>query len=311
MEYPTQYATLSDKYSFVDCIPFGSTCSELLAKLQELSNDGCVFRGQRNALWPIVATGQRAYIDHVKYTVGHSLSYIDFVAKALSYAKREKEFVPMKVVGGKRYHYDHEILGWLQHYSYLTPLIDFTSDPMVALYMATVDIEDPKKDGCFSIYAMPGRYEVSNNENVRLERLIRDHAHILKACNLTRRQMFGFDNWKDFTFCLIHKDGSLKPWDKNLAKERIASQNGLFVNLNDARISLEAYCRRQSIILNGGEGVGCILPRIKCIDVPNGLAPLVSELCKRKGYTAEHLGLADQGIDDFLKYIKKCFLESL
>ena len=313
MGYPTKYATLSDKYSFVDRVSFGSTCTELLDKLQELTKGCHLFRGQRDALWPIVSTGQRAYIEHITYSLGHSLSYIDFVAKALSYAKREKEFVPMKVARGKRYYYDHEILGWLQHYSYLTPLIDFSSDPMVALYMATVNIEDAQNDGYFSIYAMPGHYEVGNNENVRLERLIRDHAHILKACNLTKQQMFDFDNWKDFTFCLIHKDGSLKPWDKNLAKERIASQNGLFVYLNNASISLEAYCKQQSVMLNvnGGEGVGCILLRIKCIDVPNSLAPLVSELCKRKGYTAEYLGLADQTTDESVRYIKKCFLESL
>jgi len=311
MGYPTQYSTLSDKYSFVDRLHFGSTCTELLEKLQELSNDGYLFRGQRDALWPIVSTGQRAYVEYIKYTVGDSHSYIDFLAKALSYAKRESEFVPPKVARGKRYHYDHEIFGWLQHYSYITPLIDFTSDPMVALYMATVNIEDTKNDGYFSLYAMPGHYEVSNNENVRLERLIRDNAHVLKACKLTEQQMFDFVNWKDFTFCLIHKDGSLKPWDKNLAKERIASQNGLFVYLNDARISFEAYCAQQNVMRIGGEGVGCMLPKIKCIDVPNSLAPLVVELCKRKGYTAEYLGLADQSADNQVKRIKQCFLSSL
>ena len=311
MGYPTKYATLSDKYSFVDCVSFGSTCTELLGKLHELSKAGYLFRGQRDALWPIVSTGQRAYIEHVKYSVGHSRSYIDFMARALSYAKRECEFVPTRVAGGRRHYYDHEILGWLQHYSYLTPLIDFTSDPMVALYMATAQTDNTTEKGYFSIYAIPGSYVVSDNENVRLENLIRDNAHVLKACGMNREQMFGFDNWKDFTFCLIHKDGSLKPWDKNLAKERIASQNGLFVYLNNASISLEAYCNQQNGMRNGGEGVGCMLPRIKCIDVPNGIAPLVAELCKRKGYTAEYLGLANQSTDDCMKCIKKCFLESL
>ncbi len=311
MGYPTKYATLSDKYSFVDAFSFGSTCTELLEKLQELSKEGYLFRGQRDALWPIVSTGQRAYVEHVKYAVGHSISYVEFLTKALSYAKKEREFVPTRAATGKRCYYDHEILGWLQHYSYLTPLIDFTSDPMVALYMATVNSEDRKDDGYFSVYAMPGHYEVGNNENVRLERLICDNAHVLKACNFSKNQMFAYDNWKDFAFCLIHKDGSLKPWDKNLAKERIASQNGLFAYLNDASISLEAYCNQQNGMRNGGNGMGCMLPRIKCIDIPNGLAPLVEELCKRKGYTAEYLGLADQNTDNNMRHIKKCFLESL
>ena len=311
MGYPAKYATLSEKYSFVDHVSFGSTCTELLEKLQELSNEDYLFRGQRDALWPIVSTGQRAYVEHIKYFVDPPLLYRDFLTKALSYAKREGMFVPTKVAGGKRNYYDHETLGWLQHYSYLTPLIDFTNDPIVALYMATAQIDNSIGEGYFSIYAIPGYYVVSNNENVRLEKLIRDNTHVLKACGMNREQMFGFDNWKDFSFCLIHKDGSLKPWDKNLAKERIASQNGLFIYLNDASISLEAYCNQQNAMRYGGEGVGCMLPRIKCIDVPNGLAPLVVELCKRKGYTAEYLGLADQCTDNWMRHIKKNFLESL
>lgn len=311
MGYPTRYATFRDKYDFVEPVSFGSTCTDLLEKLQQLSNEGYLFRGQRDALWPIVSSGQRTFVEYSKYTSFLSLTYIDFLTRALAYAKREGKFVPNKTTSGRRCLYDHEIWGWLQHYSYFSPLIDFSRDPMVALYMATAHIVDFSDDGYFSIYAIEGHYETSRNENVRLETLIKENETVLKTCSLTKEQMFGFDNWKEFGFCLIHKDGSLKPWDKSLARARIASQNGLFVYLNDASVSLELYYKRQSEMLYGGEGVGCILSRIKCIDVPNSIVPLVVELCRRDGYTAESLGLADQRNDTFLKIIKSNFLEAL
>ena len=311
MGYPTKYATLKDKHMFVDAISFGNTCTELLEKLQQLSTEGYFFRGQRDALWPIVSTGQRAYVEHIKNDSNPSIGYLDFLCKALEYAKRESAFVPKKGVRASRNYYDHEIWGWLQHYSYPTPFIDFSRDYMVALYMATAHIEDSTEEGCFSIYAIPKQYEIGSNENVRLEKLIKANKLVLARVGLSKEQMFGFGNWKDFSFCLIHKDGSLKPWDKELAKERVASQNGLFVYLKEATVSLEVYCNRQNAMRKGDDGVGCILPRIKCFDVPNSMMPLIVELCKRKEYTAEKLGLTDQSKDECMKCIKNRFLKSL
>lgn len=309
MRYPTKYATLDDKHAFVELVSFGNTCSGLLAKLSQMSNEGYFFRGQRDALWPIVSTGQRTYVEYIKNDSSPSIGYLDFLCKALEYARRESLFVPRKDGRIRRNYYDHEIWGWLQHYSYPTPFIDFTKDWKVALYMATAHIEDATEEGYFSIYAIPKKYETGDNENVRLEKLIRNNKKKLAKCKLSKSQMFNFNTWKDFSFCLVHKDESLKPWSKDIAKERVASQNGLFVYLKEAQMSLEAYLAGQNKMREGGEGIGCILHKIKCLDVPNNMAPLVKSFCKRNGYTDQHLGLADQSTDDCMKCIKLRFLE--
>lgn len=311
MQLPGRYATLKDKRTFVESVSFGCTCTELLDKLQRLSDDGYLFRGQRDALWPIVSTGQRAYVECIKNEPYARLGYLEFLCKALDYAKRESVFLPKKGVLAFRNYFDHEIWGWLQHYSYPTPFIDFSRDWKVALYMATAHIDNATVGGYFSLYAIPKNYTIGDNENIQLERLIRNNNATLIQCKLSKEQMYCFDNWKDFTFCLIHKDGSMEPWSKEIAKERIASQDGLFVYLNDAQMSFESYCNQQSKGGNGEDVVGCILPRIKCLDIPNSMAPLVRAFCQREGYTAERLGLADRSKDDCMKCVKDRFLATV
>ena len=308
---PDRYSSLSDKAKFVDNISFGNTCTELLDKLKQLSAEGYFFRGQRDALWPIVSSGQRTYVEYIKKCFNSPLCFGEFLQSALAYAKNEREFLPKMVEcrrrDCKRNHYDHEIWGWLQHYSYPTPFIDFSREYRVALYMATAKIDNPYDNGHFSIYAIPGHFESGSNEIVRLEALLKSE---LSECGMREESMFAFDMWKDFKFLLVHKDGSLKPWDKNLAKRRIASQDGLFVYLRDADVSLEKYLFQQSKMIDGEDGEGCILPRIKCVDIPNSIAPLVREFCRGEGYTAEYLGLADKTKDICMQCIKQRFLES-
>ena len=311
MGYPTKYATIEDKHAFVDVVSFGNTCTDLLEKLHQMSTDGHLFRGQQDALWPIVSTGQRAYAEYIKNASSPSIGYLDFLCKALEYAKLESSFVPKKDASIRRNYYDHEIWGWLQHYSYPTPFIDFSRDWKVALYMATAHIDNVTQDGFFSIYAIPAKYEIGDNENVRLEKIIRNNKSILARCKLSTEQMFNFNTWKDFSFCLVHKDGSLKPWSKEITKGRIASQGGLFAYLNNAQISFEEYCDQQGKTSKGEDGEGCILPRIKCLDVPNSMAPLVRAFCKQENYTTERLGLVDQSKDDCMKCIKERFIATI
>lgn len=304
------YEMLTDKYKFVEKVEFGDTCTDLLEKLKGFSKKGFFFRGQRDALWPIVSSGQRAYMKLLNR--GMNCSYIDFLVKSLEYVKSEKEFLPRFTdFSLRRTYYEHELYGWLQHYSYPTPYIDFTSNPMVALYMATANIHEPYDAGHFSIYVMDGKYESDRNEPERLEEVIDKYKAEFEACNKSEEDMYAFDTWKEFDFALVHKDGSLKPWSKSLARDRIASQGGLFVYLKSAKISQEQFFARQSKMQNGGEGEGCILSKIKCLDVPYSMVPLIKEVCNRKGVTRESLGLADQSIDNCMKCLAGRFADSI
>lgn len=306
---PGRYTFLNEKYRFVERVPFDGTCTGLVLKLEELSDEGYLFRGQRDAFWPIVSSGRRAYARFMSTNPSSAVRYLGFLTKALAFAKKESAFVPQGT--RRRKYYDHEIWGWLQHYSYPTPFIDFTKDPLVALFMATYHANADNPDGWFSVYAMLGDYIADDNETVRLEQFIKDYEDQLDDCKLTQEQRFEFEIWNKSDLCLIHKDGSLKPWAKELARNRIASQSGLFAYLGEENESLESFCAHQEQMKHGYDGEGCILRKIKCLDIPNVMVPLVREYCRKEGYTTEHLGLADQSVDDCMKCVAKCFLNTL
>ena len=308
MKFPNAYLRLIDKRQFVeDETPPTNTFSAIQSKLESLNREGFVFRGQSNALWPIVSSAQREYVARLK--MGATGEYIDFLKAGLAWAKQEDLFMPKCQDFSGRSLYDHEIWGWLQHYQYFTPFIDFTRDYRVALYMAALFDSSTNRDpyGHFSIYAFNGNYLSSANECIKLEKYIEDNKSVLTLCGNNEEQMFSFANWHNCGFCLIHKNGTLKPWDWTLARDRIASQNGLFVYFNRPDVSLEEYFSEQNGMNEGKDGEGCMLHKMKCIDVPNDMIPLVQAYCNHEGITGDYLGLSDQRIDNCLKCIRARF----
>lgn len=310
MRYP--YLTLEDKHKFVDPIAF-TTLDDLVRQLEELHDGGYFVRGQKNALWPIFSSGARNYLNYTGGTPS-KIDFLDFLSKALLFVKQKSSILPNPKTEPSRIKcYDHEIWGWLQHYSFPTPFIDFTHDPFVALYMAVRDIASHlSKDGV-SIYAMRGDYAEGDNEVVSLEKQIADNKVLLHVCGLSNEQMFGFDNWKNFSFFIIHKDGRFKPWAKELAAERIASQKGLFVYLNTPEKPMEQYFEQQNKIRSGKceDGQGCFLPRLKCFDISSRLIPEIQKYCKDKGYAEKALGLSDQSIDKEMQRLFADFIQSI
>ena len=302
------YASCEEKHKYVENVTFDGTLSGLINKLDELKESGFEFRGQANALWPVVSSIRRSYADSVSR---HGLQiadcgFIDYCVRALAFLKREYRFLPVLSSGAGRTGnlYDHEIWGWAQHFGYKTPLIDFSHDYDVALYMATCEYWGRElQDGFFSVYALNGNCDTVGNELMRLERFIEREKDTLRQCGLNERGMFSFDTWKDVGAITIHKDGTCKPWDEAVAKERIASQAGMFVYLNQHDMSLEKYLYTQNLMNEGEDGVGCHLQKLKCLDVPLDMVPLIREYCIRKDCCESKLGLADRRLDDCLKCI--------
>lgn len=322
------YSTLTEKYGVVENVNYDGTISGLIKLLEKYRSDGYVFRGQENALWPIVSSAQRAYVEYLNSMPlrPHKTwwSYTEFLAKLLSFVKGEEWFIPRPSWREfpREKLFDHETWGWLQHYSYRTPFIDFSNDPFVALFMATYKIGlNPNLSKMFSVYALNGNEMPGTNEVMRLEKFIEDETSRLadivagdklpesQNLGLSKENMFSFGDWGKATCITIHKDGTMKPWDSGLGKERIASQNGLFVYLNRHDISLEQYCAAQNKMNEGEDGVGCRLLPIKCFDVPTSLAPCILELCRRENYTEESLGLSNQRTDACLKSLYDRFCE--
>ena len=311
------YSTYEEKYEVVIPQEYGKTVSGLLKALMKLKDEGYVFRGQVDAFWPVVSSAQRAYFGYLNHAAGDAFCYRKYLTDLLNFAKQER-FLLDKWLGNPkgRNYYDHEFWGWLQHFSYRTPYIDFTSDPNVALFMACRESSLPSaKEGMFSVYAIRGDYESGSNELIILEKLISDEkirlADLADLAGVEEpdQKSFSYESWRDFSCVIVHKDGSHKPWDEDLGKARIASQSGLFMYLGRHDISLERYMSQQSKMNDGEDGEGCILEKMRCFDIPRTLAPAVLEWCGENKCTAEELGLADERIDRVLRSIYARFEE--
>lgn len=315
MGFCKEYGGLSEKYQYVERVPFDGSFDGLLAVLGELANKGFEFRGQANALWAVVPSARRAYVDCVEKRglPISGCSFVEFCAKALEWLKRESDCVPRPSAGNSRSElYDHEVWGWAQHYGYKTPLVDFTHDYNVALYMAIKDYwEKPAPDGFFSIYALNGNCEAKGNELTRLEVWLERERETLELCGADDRERFAFEAWKNFPGITIHKDRSLQPWDEHVAKERIASQSGMFVYSNSAEFPLERYLAQQSAMADGEDGDGCELQKLRCIDVPWRMLAQVRKHCEDNNCTGEGLGFGDQRLDRYLDGLWKRFEEEI
>lgn len=161
----------------------------------------------------------------------------------------------------------------------------------------------------FSVYAIKGDYKSSSNELIRLEEFIRGEKKRLVEIRYSDQEWFAYHSWCKLSCAVVHKDGSLKPWDRKLGKARIASQSGLFMYLGRHDISLERYMAQQSKMNEGEDGEGCILEKMRCFDIPRTLAPAVLEWCRMNKCTEEELGLADERIDRVLRSIYARFEE--
>lgn len=307
MKFLKQYENLEQKYQFVEKVDFDGTLEGLLKVLEELKNEGCEFRGQSNALWPVVSSARRRYVDCVenKGLDSDVISFTEFCSKLLIFMKCEADFIPK--IKDRIFLYDHELWGWGQHYAYSTPLIDFSQDYKVSLYMATRKYwQSDVHEGHFSIYALNGDCDALGDENevLRLEEFIEKDKVRLLETNNDEHDMFSFKTWKDVDVITIHKDGSCKPWDESVAKERIASQLGMFVYLNRADISLEGYLFSQYEKTKKRCETGCRLQRLRCIDIPLRLTKDISALCNSTLCTDAGLGLSDKTTDERLKSIR-------
>ena len=281
---------------------------DLMAMLREYQMQGFVFRGQADASWTIRSSALRWWQDAHPQTFDIP-KYLDFLNEALLYTKRsgyqELQLQCNKGLSGVWFG-DHERFGFLQHYGFPTPLIDFTYEFKVALFMALRDTE--VKASHFSIYLLDPKARL-RNELYSFERLVRDNAD---SNDLKRMCLFyHYENriecgWCQYPCVLIHKDGEL--WCSNIARERLASQSGLFVYTKD-ELPLEQqlagykwwdWLDKMGVDVSE-KAPGLDFAPLQCIDVPYHLAPTLRTLLKEEGCTEESFGLADKGRDNVAK----------
>ena len=316
------YKSLSEKSKFFQHRKTVESIEELFSSLRQYQNEGYVFRGQSNALWKIRSSALRWWQDERCGRCCKVNDYLAFLDKALQYAQKPEfpQLHPQCCFNNKLAWFgDHEKMGYLQHYGYPTPLVDFTHDFYVALYMATRNIKDAAKH--FSVYMLNPKTEL-DNEICSFEKLVADYAEndeTLRYMTNFYKGALGTANsgWCKLSCILIHKDSQL--WCPNLAKERIASQSGLFVYMNSDVLSLEEYFSRfkkwnENIIKGVSEDAEITALNTKpllCIDIPCKYMGAISEIVKAEGYTDESMGLADNQRDMIAKSCFEAFVKTL
>ncbi len=316
------YRSLSEKDEFFHPRKTIKSIEELLSVLRQYQNDGYVFRGQSNALWKIRSSALRWWQDERCGKCCKINEYLYFLNAALQYAQKVEfpQLQPQCSINNKAAWFgDHEKMGYLQHYGYPTPLIDFTHDFYVALYMATRNAKNDVKH--FSVYMLDPLTEF-DNEIYAFEKLVVDNAETDDEFKyMTNFYKGGLgtpgSGWCQYSCVLIHKDGQL--WCPHLAKERIVSQGGLFTYMNSDTLSLEEYfcrCKKWEENIKNGvredpEIVALNMKPLVCLDVPCKFIGAVREIVMAEGYTDESMGLADNKRDVIAKACFEAFVKTM
>lgn len=308
------YKNLNEKRKYFHVRKTICSVAELLLGLEKYRDKNYVFRGQSNALWKIRSSALRWWQDVRCAKCCKETDYIRFIARALEWTKKpEFPQLHLKCVMDRKSAWfgDHERLGFLQHYSYPTPLIDFTNDYRVALYMALRDRN--QVGGYFSVYMLNAkpRYD---NEVYSLEDLVEKNANrVGKKQYLSSFYQGGLatpkSGWCQASCLLIHKDGRL--WCPYIAKERIASQGGLFV-YTGAQQSLEEQMseyRRKEKTFDDTDALNT--EPLSCFDVPYSLSSALREMLNAEGYTDSSMGFADMSRDSIAKGCFESFVNSI
>lgn len=126
-----------------------------LFKMYENSNN-FLFRGQRESKWRLYSTLQRFWVwDKIN---GNEEEYLEFLQKIVAEGKRQYENEINKILD--EIHIDSindvAILGYLQHHSCPTPLLDWTYKFNIAMFFGVDGLETNKGvkeiDNYFSVY---------------------------------------------------------------------------------------------------------------------------------------------------------------
>lgn len=143
------------------------------------------YRGQRCSSWLLepgsIRKIKRTYVEIGESGLLFSLS-VDYVLKLLRDAKSSKYFTKKEC--------DLKILAILQHYGAATPLLDFTYDPLVALYFACQphqDENDVESDGNIFCINYPSQMRshssplrpIENPSGMNIENILDDASHYI------------------------------------------------------------------------------------------------------------------------------------
>ncbi len=319
-----------------------SSVPELLATLCDLRSRDYFFRGLSDARYKIVSSIQRAWHNGGRWKSAISnTNFTAFMIGLLEFAKKNElfSFCPKSCL------MDHEIWAYLQHYGCPTPLLDFSSNPFVALHFATKSASETK--GYCSIYAI----QPSGTEGEKIQDIVYLDEYIQQTLGQERSQReFAWRPWKACsprTYALARfkhwgfwQAGQIIPedpypypadlpddgiafyisknggnWCSKITAGRLNLQEGLFVYAPIENESLEDFIMRKVRKVKTDKGVeeseDVIYQKVKCFDIPAKLVRELREVVAGEHISNDSLGLSPCPEENAVKTMYGAYLNSL
>lgn len=225
------------------------------------SKENILFRGVKEAKYKIYTSAQRLYITHDLALSGKSVE--DLINEVLKQVKQQNDGLLKKYFRSMNgADYDMLYLSYLQHYSGISPLLDFTTSCDKALFFMQDKscFEKNGEDGIGNYFSL---YMIGNQPENR------------KIYNFTDefiQDMFSFKTMKEYAKSIVFQSGQL-----NLSQHKKYS----FANLN-----LVAQDGRFVFYCNGTEPME---NNISCVDIHKSIAPYIKKELEKKGITKESI----------------------
>ena len=224
--------------------------------LNTVPRENILFRGVNEAKYKIYTSAQRLYITNDLDKSGKKIE--DFIQEELDQVKAfnsgllKKYFQLLNVV-------DHDLLylSFLQHYSGVSPLIDFSADVEKALYFMQDGSSFGKMgntgiDNYFSLYAK--EYPTTKGVN--------------KLSDDDLRDFFSFSTMNAAAKSIVFQSQQINCNQQNrssFANLNIVAQNGRFLFYSD--------------------GINPLEEDLSCVDIHKSLAPYIKKILEEKGIT--------------------------
>ncbi|OWV18663.1 hypothetical protein B7990_05150 [Fibrobacter sp. UWB4] len=224
--------------------------------LNTVPRENILFRGVNEAKYKIYTSAQRLYITNDLNKSGKKIE--DFIQDELDQVKEfnggllKKYFRLLNVV-------DHDLLylSFLQHYSGVSPLIDFSADVEKALYFMQDGCSFGKMgntgiDNYFSLYAK--EYPTTKGVN--------------KLSDDDLRDFFSFSTMNAAAKSIVFQSQQINCNQQNrssFANLNIVAQNGRFLFYSD--------------------GINPLEEDLSCVDIHKSLAPYIKKILEEKGIT--------------------------
>lgn len=299
------YNNLADKEQYFQCQRI-DTEEELLNVVQELAGrNNFAYRGAKEARYMMYSSAQRKWENTERTESGDA--YHKSIAEMIDMLRRDEGY--QQFIGKHNIpDTDFFILGLMQHYWELSPILDFTLDPYTALFFAMDGLDEPKGqheeiDEYFSIYYFDSSdpnfcsvQDVERHGAGNANALIADFqnhnpdAYVDSTQVEEEMRRLAYQTFKDIPF--IKVDGGdigatnidipainfTCSYDMN--QPRIAVQHGLFICNNSQSTPLEIVLAKP----NFGKS-------IHCLNIKKSLAIYIKEqmlrpkgICKEKIY---------------------------